>query len=132
MSPKTNRCFRTFCNKALPQLVGTSYSYVWLLCKHFYRKEKLAVTYTVHEKTSSDRIVAFFSLSNDRISISDFDSKTKYKFISDFLFSHRRSRLPEQEPSPTFTEKWIKQNRPQLSRSRLPEARVPEFSNDGH
>ena len=47
-----------------------------------YRKEKLAVTYTVIEKASSDRVVAFFSLSNDRISISDFDSKTKYNRFS--------------------------------------------------
>ncbi len=40
-----------------------------------YRKEKLAVTYTVLEKESMGKVVAFFSLSNDRISISDFDSK---------------------------------------------------------
>ena len=47
-----------------------------------YRKEKLAVTYTVFEKDSSDSVVAFFSLSNDRISISDFDCKTKYNRFS--------------------------------------------------
>ena len=35
-----------------------------------YRKEKLAVTYTVFEKSNHNHIVAFFSLSNDRISIS--------------------------------------------------------------
>ena len=34
-----------------------------------YRKEKLAVTYTVFEKSNHNHIVAFFSLSNDRISI---------------------------------------------------------------
>ena len=43
----------------------------------FYRKEKLAVTYTVLEKESVDKVVAFFSLSNDRISISDFDNKIR-------------------------------------------------------
>ena len=32
-----------------------------------YRKEKLAVTYTVFEKSNHNHIVAFFSLSNDRI-----------------------------------------------------------------
>ncbi len=48
----------------------------------FYRKEKLAVTYTVLEKESVDKVVAFFSLSNDRISISDFDNKTGCRFIT--------------------------------------------------
>ena len=48
-----------------------------------YRKEKLAVTYTVIDKHSVDKkVVAFFSLSNDRISITDFDNKTKYNRFS--------------------------------------------------
>ena len=47
-----------------------------------YRKEKLAVTYTVSVREDSSKVVAFFSLSNDRISISDFDSKTKYNRFS--------------------------------------------------
>ena len=55
-----------------------------------YRKEKLAVTYTVQEKASSDSIVAFFSLSNDRISIFDFDNKTKYNRFSRRFNNHKR------------------------------------------
>ena len=55
-----------------------------------YRKEKLAVTYTVLEKASPDSVVAFFSLSNDRISISDFDSKTKYNRFSRRFNNHKR------------------------------------------
>lgn len=49
-----------------------------------YQKEKLAVTYVMKEATDIDNehIVAFFSLANDRISISDFDSKTKYNRFS--------------------------------------------------
>ena len=47
-----------------------------------YRKEKLSVTYIVSAKDDSSNVVAFFSLSNDRISISDFDSKTKYNRFS--------------------------------------------------
>ena len=49
-----------------------------------YRKEKLAVTYVLEEQndTKHEHIVAFFSLANDRISISDFDSKTKYNRFS--------------------------------------------------
>ena len=49
-----------------------------------YRKEKLAVTYVLKEADdlANEHIKAFFSLSNDRISISDFDSKTKYNRFS--------------------------------------------------
>jgi len=49
-----------------------------------YRKEKLAVTYVLEDvkDTSHEHIAAFFSLSNDRISLSDFDSKTKYNRFS--------------------------------------------------
>ena len=55
-----------------------------------YRKEKLAITYTVFEKSNHNHIVAFFSLSNDRISISDFDSKTKYNRFSRRFNNHKR------------------------------------------
>ena len=49
-----------------------------------YCKEKLAVTYVLEDDSDTDheRILAFFSLSNDRISVSDFDSKTKYNRFS--------------------------------------------------
>lgn len=49
-----------------------------------FRKARLAVTYVLEESTDADHehIVAFFSLVNDRISISDFDSKTKYNRFS--------------------------------------------------
>ena len=49
-----------------------------------YRKEKLAVTYVLEDMDdiNHEHIAAFFSLSNDRISMSDFDSKTKYNRFS--------------------------------------------------
>ena len=47
-----------------------------------YRTEKLAVSYALKSKENPHGIVAFFSLSNDKISISDFDSKTKYNRFS--------------------------------------------------
>ena len=47
-----------------------------------YRTEKLAVSYALKSKENPHDIVAFFSLSNDKISISDFDSKTKYNRFS--------------------------------------------------
>jgi predicted GNAT family N-acyltransferase len=49
-----------------------------------YRKTRLAVTYVLEENTdiNHEHIVAFFSLSNDRISMSDFDNKTRYNRFS--------------------------------------------------
>lgn len=57
-----------------------------------YRKEKLAVTYVLEENadTNHEHITAFFSLSNDRISISDFDNKTKYNRFSRRFNNHKR------------------------------------------
>ena len=57
-----------------------------------YRKEKLAVTYVLKEADdlANEHIKAFFSLSNDRISISDFDSKTKYNRFSRRFNNHKR------------------------------------------
>lgn len=57
-----------------------------------YRKEKLAVTYVLEEELDSDHehVAAFFSLSNDRISISDFDTKTTYNRFSRRFNNHKR------------------------------------------
>ena len=54
---------------------------------NLYLKEKLAVTYVLEDETDTEHkhVAAFFSLSNDRISISDFDTRTKYnRFIRRF------------------------------------------------
>ena len=57
-----------------------------------YRKEKLAVTYVLEEGSdiNHEHIVAFFSLSNDRISMSDFDNKTRYNRFSRRFNNHKR------------------------------------------
>ena len=57
-----------------------------------YRKEKLAVTYVLEDisDTEHEHISAYFSLSNDRISISDFDTKTKYNRFSRRFNNHKR------------------------------------------
>lgn len=53
----------------------------------FYRNALLSVTYIVEDKTTRE-VLAYFSLSNDKISISDFESKTefnrfrKHKFVN--------------------------------------------------
>ncbi len=43
-----------------------------------YRKELLAVSYIVVSKNQKDDIVAYFSLANDSLSISDFANKTEF------------------------------------------------------
>ena len=57
-----------------------------------YKKEKLAVTYVLEDNTDTEHnhIAAFFSLSNDRISLSDFDNKTKYNHFSRRFNNHKR------------------------------------------
>ncbi len=49
-----------------------------------YRKEKLSITYVLKnaDDINNEQVIAFFSLSNDRISLSDFDNKTKYNRFS--------------------------------------------------
>lgn len=53
-----------------------------------YRKARLAVSYVI-ERKESDKVVGFFSLANDRVSVSDFESKTEFnrfrkkKFVND-------------------------------------------------
>lgn len=54
----------------------------------FYRSALLSVTYVVEDK-ATDEVLAYFSLSNDKISISDFESRTdfnrfrKHKFVNE-------------------------------------------------
>ena len=47
-----------------------------------FRKEKLAISYAVQNKTNPREVVAFFSLSNDKIAITDFENKNKYNRFS--------------------------------------------------
>lgn len=53
-----------------------------------YRKARLAVSYVI-ERKDSDKVVGFFSLANDRVSVSDFESKTEFnrfrkkRFVND-------------------------------------------------
>ena len=57
-----------------------------------FRKEKLAVSYTLQSRTNSANVVAFFSLSNDKISIDDFDCKNKYNRFSRRFNNRKRLR----------------------------------------
>ena len=65
----------------------------FILCEApFYRKEKLAVTYVMENDvdTTHEHVAAFFSLSNDKISLSDFQDKTRYNRFSRRFNNHKR------------------------------------------
>lgn len=47
-----------------------------------YLKEKLATSYIIENKDDPKDILAFFSLSNDKISVSDFENKARYNRFS--------------------------------------------------
>lgn len=60
-----------------------------------YRREKLAVTYTLLDKEDSRCVAAFFCLLNDRISMADFDTKTEYnRFRKRFVNAKRIKSYP--------------------------------------
>ena len=60
-----------------------------------YRKEKLAITYTYVDKLDNNIVAAFFCLSNDRISLTDFDNKSKYnRFSKRFVNKKRLKSYP--------------------------------------
>lgn len=56
-----------------------------------FRKAMLAVTYVLAEKENPDNVVAFCSLANDRVSMSDFENKT------DFNRFRRQQRFPQEK-----------------------------------
>ena len=43
-----------------------------------FRRALLAVTYVLAEKSDPDKVIAFCSLANDRVSLSDFGNKTEF------------------------------------------------------
>lgn len=54
-----------------------------------YRKALLAVTYVFEEK-STKQVAAFFSLANDKVSLSDFENKTEFNRF-------RKNRFPNEK-----------------------------------
>ena len=55
-----------------------------------YRRERLAVTYVFVDKNDKRNIAAYFCLSNDRISLTDFDNRTRYNRFSRRFNNHKR------------------------------------------
>ncbi len=54
-----------------------------------YRNALLSVTYVVEDK-STDEVLAYFSLSNDKISISDFENKTDFNRFRKHKFTNQK------------------------------------------
>lgn len=55
----------------------------------YYRRALLAITYIVEEKFSK-KILAYFSLSNDKISLSDFANSTEYNRFRKHKFVNKK------------------------------------------
>ena len=54
-----------------------------------YRKSLLAVTYVFEHNTTGD-IIAYFSLANDRVSLSDFKDKTEFNRFRKSRFANEK------------------------------------------
>lgn len=56
---------------------------------HLYRQALLAVSYVMENKRDNREVAAYFSLANDKVSLSDFESKTEFnrfrkqRFVND-------------------------------------------------
>lgn len=55
-----------------------------------YRNALLAVTYVVENKRTAE-VLAYFSLSNDKVSIADFESKTEFNRFRKHKFVNEKS-----------------------------------------
>ena len=44
----------------------------------FYKQQLIAMPYVVVEKDKSDKILAYFTLSNDKIAVTDFESNNQF------------------------------------------------------
>ena len=54
-----------------------------------YRKALLAVTYVFEEKRTG-HVAAFFSLANDKVSLSDFENKTEFNRFRKIYFANKK------------------------------------------
>ena len=45
---------------------------------HFYRNQRLAMPYIVTKKNQSDKILAYFTLANDKINVTDFATNSQF------------------------------------------------------
>ena len=62
-----------------------------------YRKALLAVSYVVEDKKNNNRVAAYFSLANDRISLTDFKDKTEFNHFRKHRFVNAIKKLSGSE-----------------------------------
>ncbi len=55
-----------------------------------YRKALLAVSYIMVGKTDTDKVIGYFSLANDRVSLGDFESKTEFNRFRKLRFVNEK------------------------------------------
>lgn len=56
---------------------------------HLYRNELIAVSYVLENKTTKD-VTAYFSLANDRVSVTDFESNSAFNRFRRKRFVHEK------------------------------------------
>ena len=56
---------------------------------HLYREELLAVTYVMEER-SSGKVLAYFSLMNDKVSLNEFENKTEFNRFRKHHFANEK------------------------------------------
>ena len=56
---------------------------------HLYRNELIAVSYVLENKTTKD-VTAYFSLANDRVSVTDFESNSAFNRFRRKRFAHEK------------------------------------------
>lgn len=56
----------------------------------FYTKALISVTYIVLDKRQDNKIVAYFSLANDKLSVNDFNSNSEFNRFRKRRFAHEK------------------------------------------
>lgn len=55
-----------------------------------YTKAMISVTYIIIDKNQEDKIIAYFSLANDKLSVSDFNSNSEFNRFRKHRFPHEK------------------------------------------
>lgn len=55
-----------------------------------YSKARISVTYTISDKEKEDKVIAYFSLANDKLSVSDFNSNSEFNRFRKHRFPHEK------------------------------------------
>lgn len=78
----------------------------------YYRQALLAVSYVVEKKKDEQEVIAYFSLANDKVSITDFENKTEFNRFrrSRFVNEKRLKSYPAAKLCRFGVDKSVKGN----------------------